>query len=136
MFSHSCYHTICSEISTVLPAAPVSTTAMFSHCCYHMICSEISAALPAAPVSTTAMFSHCCYRTICSEISAVLPAALVSTTPYCHFWPMGAWISGSGTIFSWMDDVLLTHVQGVVIQLSSVNIIWPKSVNSGRHSSC
>ncbi len=36
-------------------------------------------------------------------------------TPRCRSLPLGAGISSSGTTFGWLEDVLFSHVQGVVI---------------------
>ncbi len=47
-----------------------------------------------------------------------LSAAQVSTTPHCHYLPLGDWIASSGITFGWLQDVLLTHVHGVVILLA------------------
>ncbi len=46
--------------------------------------------------------------------TTILPATPVSLTPCCHSLPLGAWTFGSGTTFSWLQDVLFTHVYGVV----------------------
>ncbi len=55
----------------------------------------------------------------------ILPAARVSPLEVHHsmlpFFALGAWISGSWTTFSWLQDVLFTHVQGIVI-------LWAKLI--------
>ncbi len=47
--------------------------------------------------------------------TGILAAASVSATPCCRSLPLGPWISGSGTTFSWLQDIFLTHVQDIVI---------------------
>ncbi len=48
-------------------------------------------------------------------IKCILTTAQVSPTLCYGSLPLAAWISGFGTTFGWLQDVLFTHVQGVVI---------------------
>ncbi len=52
------------------------------------------------------MFNYC-YR--------ILPVVSVSPIPPCHSLPLGTWISGSGTTFGWLQDLLFTHLHDLVI---------------------
>ncbi len=60
-------------------------------------------------------------------VKNILLIGRVSTTPHYSFWPLRAWISGFKNTFSWLDDVLLAHVHGIIILLPQLIIIWPKS---------
>ncbi len=60
----------------------------------------------------------------------LLTTAWVSTSPHCPLWPLGACMSDSGTTFSWLHDILFTHVHSLVILLPLIqyipNMIQPK----------
>lgn len=52
-------------------------------------------------------------------------AARGSPTPHCHPFPLGAEISGSGTSFGWLQDVLSCAWRSY--NMSTFQIIRPKS---------
>lgn len=50
----------------------------------------------------------------------ILPTQLKCQPLQCPFRPLGAWICDLWTTFGWLDNVLLTHVEGVVIPLTQL----------------